>query len=973
MFVHMKKLLFLLLAWSPTFAQQTFTAIQVEPTVAYLQSNHLRMARLLFHGGNSTAGMAYISFNGLQDSISVPGGLQTFELSLPGPAITKEVQLEVRYQSQGRNYTARSMVSPARTWTVYILPHSHVDVGYTNVQEKVLKIHMSNIDTAISLAERTQNYPADARFKWNTEAVWVVDNYLARADDAKKKRFWDAVAKGWINIDASYGNINTSATSAAQQIHQFKKGMELAKAHGLELHSMFQGDVPGASWGIAAQSDITGVHYFLSAPNASDRIGAADTWRDHPFYWQSPSGGQQVLFWQCSPYSIGYAFKGSKIPNFFTVDEPKPYYTGKPDDYFLNPFLFNYLGGLEKKPFPYDMTLLTWAISDNAPLDPELSDAVKNWNEKYASPHLVITSVPQFFQALETKWKDKIPTVKGDYTEYWTDGIASAARETGLNRNAADWLQQAGAIWALRNKPGFPTNTYDSALTDLVMFNEHTWGAYNSVWEPNAPGVLQQWAYKKAFVDRGSALADSLLKVSLATGSVNTSLSANAGKTADVSIPNAVDVYNAIGQMRTALAIIPAALSQAGDQVLDSKGHKVPSQRLSTGELAILVQAAPFSKQRFTIHAGKATAPAHIASVKGARLQNEYYTLELDSHTGNITTLQKTGLSGNLADSTGLNEYVYLPGDSLQKLEHSGAAQISIKEAGPLVVSLLARSDAPGANSLQREVMLVAGEDQVRITNTIDKKAIGTKEAVHFVFPFKVPGAQVHYSIPAGSITAEADQLPYSNRNWYTLQRWADVSNGNRGVTWSSPDAPLFQIGGLTTEGLLGSLENSDKWIKYMEQSPLIASWVMNNLWHTNFRRDQEGVTTFHYYIQAHGSYNALQANEQGLNAHQPLVVSAATGGVEESLFFNISSPDVYVESMQPAKDGQGVILELVNSADHKTTVLINSKDKLNVIKTDILEASQGRLSQNFELPAKGVIMIRVMKALLGNNNRFVE
>jgi alpha-mannosidase len=105
---------------------------------------------------------------------------------------------------------------------------------------------------------------------------------------------------------------------------------------------------------------------------------------------------------------------------------------------FLNPYLFKYLGDLEQQAFPYDMSILTWAMSDNAPIDPELPDAVKAWNEHYESPKLIITSVQQFFNDFEKKYKNQIPSYAGDYTEYWTDGVSSAANETAKNRKASD-------------------------------------------------------------------------------------------------------------------------------------------------------------------------------------------------------------------------------------------------------------------------------------------------------------------------------------------------------------------------------------------------------------------------------------------------------------------------------------------------------------------------------------------------------
>ena len=962
MFVHMKyklvKLLFFACLAAPgARAQDThqpFTSIELQPTVAYLNyhSGEARMARLLFHGGASySPAMVYISFNGREDSVQVaasPAGITDYELPLPGEPVNKDTQLFIRYVTSGQAYTARCMVAPTRQWKVYIMPHSHVDIGYTNVQAKVLAIHMNNIDEAIKIAARTANYPPEARYKWNTEALWVVDKYLAAASEEKKQTFWDAVKKGWINLDGAYANTNTSATSPAQLLHLFSLGARLAKEHHIPIHTMFQGDVPGATWGLSSQSDITGIKYFLSAPNASDRIGSSGQWRDKPFYWRDASGQHQLLFWQSSPYSIGYKLKGSKIPNFFTIEDPKPYYTGKPTENFLNPYLFSYLSKLEQESFPYNMTLLTWAMSDNAPIDPELPDAVKAWNERYASPKLIITSVKQFFGDFEAAWKDKIPVISGDYTEYWTDGIGSGARETAINRNASDRLQQAGAIWAIRGKSAYPADDFNKTWTDLVMFNEHTWGAYNSVSAPHDPKAVSQWKYKQAFALDAQSQSEALLG------------SSTEGTPAG---NNAIDVYNTIDRPRTTLVIVPANLSKSGDGVKDFQGRKVPSQRLSTGELAFIATGLPaFSKQRFTIHPGAAWVQKR-ATVKGNTLQNGIYSITLDGNTGNITRLQKNGTDVNLADSGGLNQYTYLPGDSAEKVEYSGPANIRIKEKGPLVVSLLVTSSAPGARSLSREIRLAAGIDRVAVINTLDKTAIGTKESVHFEFPFHIPGAQVRYSIPWGSITAEADQLPHTNRNWYTQQRWVDVSNKNVGVTWSSPDAPLFEIGRYPTAGLIGGLHDSPRWISFTEQQPLITSWVMNNLWHTNFRRDQEGITTFRYYLQVHAAYDAAAVNTTGLENHQPPVVAAATGPASESLFFNISGEKIYVENIYPASNGKGVLLQLVNTAGETASVTISPKNNhtsLNIWKSNLQEEDKDPLPNSFSIPAKGIIMIHV-------------
>jgi len=929
--------------------KSSFSSIEVQPTAAYImhKGKEARVARIVFHGGKfyNTANVSVL-FNGITDTLLISAnaeGLDVVEVPLPGAPVAVTTQATITVAQGNKVSYARCLVEPARKWSVFILPHSHVDIGYTNVQEKVLKLHMENIDESIALAEKTKDYPAGSRYKWNTEAVWVVENYLAKADESKRKRFWNAVKNGWIGVDAAYGNINTSATGARQLLQMFYTGKKLGKENGIDIKTMFQGDVPGSSMGLSAQVAQTGVRYFLSGPNASDRIGYLAQWQDKPFYWQPPSKQQKLLFWQCQPYSIGYRLKGSKIPNFFTIEDPKPYYTGNPQKYFLNPDIFNYLATLEKNAFPYNMTLVTWALSDNAPIDPELPDAVKEWNEKYVSPKLVICTTNDFFETLESNYKDKIPVITGDYTEYWTDGLGSAARETGINRNASEALQQADGVMAIKHYPKYPAARVNEAWKNMLLFSEHTWGAYNSVEEPENEKVKSEWAMKSGFALNGGKIADSLLKVALnpvATGSK-------------------INVYNTNSWNRTDVVLVPAALSGGRDIVKTAGGKTIPSQRLKSGELAFVAEDVPALGARQYILA-KGRAGAGTENGNNNTLDNGIYTITVDNTTGNITNVTRKDNGRNIVGSA-FNKYIYLPGDSLEKMVTTGAVTVKRYESGPVVNSLVIESGAPGANALTREIRLVQGIDRVEVINNIDKKAVLAKESLLFQFPFAVPEGQVKYDIPWGSVKAEADQLPYANRNWYTIQRWLDVSNNDFGVTWSSPDAPLAVIGKISIANLLGGLHFSPQWKKFTEQSPLIYSWAMNNLWHTNFPARQSGPVTFRYYFTVHGKYNDFETVKRGFENTWPLLAGSADQPAPGSLY-NITGDNVYTEGVKPSADGRALILYLVNAGgtDSRVTITSAKNTALTLHETNILEESLGALENGFILPAKGILMVRV-------------
>jgi alpha-mannosidase len=945
-----------LLLLATSFAQvipaKSFTAIELQSVSAYLKYNgkEARVARLLFKGGKCFRETHLsITFNGQKQEVIIPAsaeGWDTYELPLPGEAVTKETEAAVQFYADKQLYHARCMVAPCRKWSVYVLPHSHVDIGYTNVQSKVLKLHMDNIDEALALAAKTKDYPAAARYKWNTEAMWVVDNYLKQSGAEKKKAFWDAVRNGSIGLDGGYGNINTSITGSRQLLQMFYEALQQAKEQGITVNTLFQGDVPGFSWGLATQAEQTGVKYFISGPNASDRIGYLAQWQDKPFYLLSPSGKHKMLFWQCQPYSLGYQLKGNKIPNFFSVEDPKPFYTGKPSQNFLDPTLFNYLSGLEQKSFPYDMTILTWAMSDNAPIDPELPDAIKAWNEKYASPQLITTTTKQFFNAFEQKYQQSIPSISGDYTEYWTDGLGSAAKETGISRVAAEDLQQADAIWAINKKTAYPGTDFREAWKNILLFSEHTWGAYNSISKPEDPKAKEQWSVKQSFSLNAQKQTETLLRKA-----------AEAGKP----LRNSIDVYNTLSWARTGLVTVAADMSKAGNIVVNEQGVKIPAQRLSTGELVFVAPNIPaLGKSRFIIQKGSAATAANNNN-STTTIENSLYKIVVDPATGTIASLEKKGINHKLVDSAGFNQYIYLPGDSLAKMKTAGNIKITLKENGSVLTSLLVTAEAPGANQLQSEFRLVNGVDRVEVINTIDKKAIRSKESIHFAFPFNIDRPQVHYNIPWGMAQAEADQLVHANRNWYTMQRWLDVSGNDYGITMSSIDAPLFEIDSITTGGLLGGLRLSPLWLKSTRQSSNIYSWVMNNLWHTNFRVEQEGVATFRYYFTAHGPDWGVLANRIGLENHRPLIAAPASGAASVGSLFELEAGGVYVEDIKPAYDGKGVIAHLVNGLDIDTEVSIKRKQPgITLTKSNLLEENVGSLPDKFVLPAREIITVRI-------------
>ncbi len=802
----------------------------------------------------------------------ITNGTKTVEIQVPEVKQTTEAILAI---VAGPQVLAAQKITlkPVRHWEVYILMHSHTDIGYTDLQPNIEKKQANNVIHALDLIRQTKNYPAGSRFKWNLEVMWTADQFYRVATPEQKREFEQDVRDGYIGVDAMYANLLTGLSRSEEMMRQISLATDLGRRCGTKVDSMMISDVPGLTWGIVAALAQHDVKYISDGPNPGDRIGYVRVkYENHPFYWESPSGREQALYWGAQG---GYAIGHSGAP--------------------LLKSLLPLLANLEDDHYAYDLVQLRWTRGDNGPPDEAVMPTVRDWNAKYAYPKLIIATTSEALHAFENRYHDQLPVLRGDMTPYWEDGAGSSASETGINRHTADRLVQAETIWALRNPGKFPVDDFDSAWRKTALYSEHTWGAYNSVSQPDLPFVKQQWKYKQAYALDASAESRTLM---------DQALGAN-----PAAVAASVDVFNTTSWPRTDLVTLPK--ETVGDAVQDENGKAVPSQRLASGELAFLAQAVPpFGAKRFTIKPGPPLASGH-ATVKGNTLSTPELALTLDEKTGDIVSLRAGDANTEFAAGK-LNNYVYLPGADPANAQPSGPATISVKEAGPLVVSLVAESDAPGCHHLTREVRLIDGIDRVEISDLIDKTAVRSVEGVHLGFDFNVPNPVVHINSPGAIGQPEIDQLPGACKNWFCVERWVDISSPDRGVTWSTADAPLLELGGLTAN-LPRSQPDPNAYLKHIRPSAQIYSWVMNNHWHTNYRADQAGPVWFRYAIQPHGAYDPVAATRFGVNSTEPLIVRPASNEPPLASRLTIDPPTVIATAFKPSDDGQALILRLYN------------------------------------------------------------
>jgi alpha-mannosidase len=867
-------------------------------------------------------------------------GAQTIEWLLP--AVEQEKKLMVTVEAGGQRLATGSVtLKPVPKLTVYILPHSHTDIGYTEIQTAIEKKQVNNLVQGIEFARQTAGYPAGARFVWNVEVLWAADLYLNRLDARQRQDFLAAVQKGQVALNGMYLNELTGLCRPEELIRLFRYATQWAAQCGQRIDSAMISDVPGYTWGTVPAMAQAGIKYFSTAPNYFDRIGTIlREWENKPFYWIGPDGQSKVLVW--IPF-WGYAMShryGRMSPQL--VDD--------------------FCDGLRRKNYPYDIAYVRWSgHGDNAVPDPSICEFVRDWNAKYAWPRFVISSTSDAFRALEQRYESRLPRVRGDWSPYWEDGAGSSALETALNRASADRLAQAETLFALRALPTYPAQAFAEAWNQVLLYSEHTWGAYCSVSGPERQETKEQWAIKQNYAREADRQSRELLRDALSPAPTRRP-GPNAG----------VELINTLAWPRSELVILPTNLVAATNGISDDHGTPLPTQRLRSGELAfVAAEVPPLAARRYRISTPTALiekrAHAWLPWIENDRLQ-----VRIDERTGSIVELRERGQTNNYVDtsgSEGLNDYLYLSGDRLSDLQRNGPVTLRVGETGPLVASLIIESEAPGCARLIREIRLVVGQDYVEMIDTVDKSRLSAKsymakegkESVNFAFPFNVPQGQLRLDIPFAVIQPELDQMPSACKNWLTVGRWADVSNRERGITWVTLDAPLIEVGGLTAT-LLNSQTNPDVWRKRIEPTQKIYSWAMNNHWGTNYRAYQEGATRFRFIVRPHRKFNPAEASRFAIGLSQPLLpVPAAEDAFAMVPRLKVSSPEVLVTAFKPSDDGKARIVRLFGASKQKRAVTLEwaKPEPKQLWISDTSESPLKKLQGPVAVPAWGLVTLR--------------
>lgn len=890
--------------------------IEARPTALYAQPDgHNNLVRVSVSGLDAPAARARVTDRKGQ-LVGSAGLLPTPD----GTALAGEVfvplsePVEYLFEivvGKDRRASRRIQLLPAKRWTLYWLSTNHTDVGYTDIQERCLEIHRRNLDAALVRLTRTPDY------RWSAECALQIISYAENRAPEQVAALVQALHDGKIGFQALFANMLTGILDHETAARMVWPAGLFARDHGLSFVSAQITDVPGQIPTFPMILAASGVKYLASGLNPDRAVpllseaegrenGLTGPWTPYPqlYWWEGPDGSR-VLHWRNHHYGDGLHFGFN-----YGVQEMgrrlSDYLLGNP--VFLSP------------DWPYDVALLYGVQWDNAPVDERMIANMEDFNRRFAYPRIVPGRAEDFFRDVETRFGTRVPVRRGDTGQYWEDGAASTALELALFRRAQLALRAADLLALWDDRTGGPdggqgararADERRAAWRDALLFGEHTWGAAESIDEPDSRQTVEQWEYKRRFVVGAAAAADSQVADALSR------LAAGQER------GRSRVVFNASSWSRTDITRIPGGAGKGWT----ASGADVAAVDLPDGDALAIISNVPglgYVALQESDHAPRFPVDDGAASDATAG----GFTVRLDPATGAIASLAgPDGRERVKTQSTwsGLNQLVYVAGGERSALWTSGdrrtvanapaldLAQTALVKARRerlpgIGVRLIAERRLAGFPAITSVVTLYDTLPWVDIENRIEKDATLRKEALYIAFPFAFTQPTVELEVPLGRMTVERDQQPGACRDWYCHQHWVWLHEGADGILWSGPDTPLFTLNDIFRGG----------WARRIAPDGTLFAYAMNNYWFTNYAARQSGGFAFRFRLSLLPPGDAAEPVRRGWAACDPLYVGppvdhTAPGSLiarDTALF--IPDAQTMVIGAKRADDGDGAVVKVL-------------------------------------------------------------
>jgi alpha-mannosidase len=888
----------------------------VTPTIFYRHGAELVEAIIRFPGRISE-GEAVLEMQGKRYTAPLTGGSDFGEqrIEFEVPEWTGETAARLTVAGEQRTFDVT--LTSARKWTVFVVPHTHLDIGFTDYQGKVAEMQARVIQQAAALIRQHPD------FRFSMDGSWDLEQLLNTRPPEKQQEILNMIREGKIAMPAQYCNLLTGYASLETLYRSLYYSKDLAQRYRLPFDYANITDVPTYTGAYPSVLASAGVRYWTGGAN-NDRapVFFHEHWNERsPFWWEGPDG-KKVLFWYSRHYMQVQTLFGLP-PMLAAIHDSLPIY----------------LQAFSKPTYKPDAVLIFGTQVENTDLVPETATFVDQWNEQYAWPKLRYATFIDFFHYMDEHYGGTLPIYKGDGGPYWEDGAGSDAFYTAEDRRNQNRALSAevlsSATRSVDANLGAPRELIADIWRNILLFAEHTWTSWNSISSPDHEEAVKQLEVKDDRATRAKLEIDDL---------VNRSMSQLADQ---IHIPaNTLVVFNSLNWRRDAV-VETDLFEHAGLTDLTTR-EAVPLEVLSHREgflrVRFLARDLPAVGYKcFDISYGERGGPAESAPGAGP-VENDFYRITLDAASGAVSSVYDKQLKRELVDTASpykFGQYLYVTGgDGRTRMIHPdmtlAPAKLTVHAAAggrivgvrklPWGRSAVLESRALHTPRIRTEILLFERQKKIEFRYTVQKAAVTTKEGVYFAFPVAAAQPRFSYATQQGWVDPARDLMKGASLEWFNVQYWMAAYGGGAAVGIVPVDAPLASFGDINRGAWPG---------EFHPKSATLFSYAMNNYWHTNYRAAQGGDFAFRYVVTSAADLEPEALTRLAFESMRPVEVNYVVGQdkpgnperplpPEGSSFLETDQPDVALITWKQAEDGDGVILRLQETAGRATNAVVH-------------------------------------------------
>ena len=774
-----------------------------------------------------------------------------------------------------------------KKWKICLIHHSHTDIGYTDPQEKIAAYHVAFIEQVLDIFDEIYKENGDnIGFKWQCENYWQVENFYEQASDTQKQKFESLVKSGDIGLSGNYLNMAELASDRVMRA-MLARVANYSQSLGSPIKSAMSADVNGYSWGFCDQLLDIGVENLISCIHTHHGMFPLYK-KQKPFLWQGPSG-RTLFAWIADHYHLGNEL--FLVPygemSYAIQDEFSAFPDAFDPVYIATTRITRYLKNLEQENYPFDFVpiMVSGAVTDNAyPNKGIVERAKKIMEQTEGQINIQMSTLDNFFAMAKDNIQTKdIPVYAGDWNDWWADGVGSTPNIVKLYRDAERKLELLSLLKENHHANDSRQNKdlQDSAIKNMMLYAEHTWGYYASVSDPCNSMVNELECKKSAHAINANSTLTQLLGNNL--------------KSYGEKLPSASEekIYKIINPFAYAVNDCVLLKLYPYERISGKKAVQVPGEYFEVIDCAtdkplniqhdlmglgvyVHVVLGPNETRTVSLrfrnfesirtsknfaHTG-ADGVSDIAG-KDNFLDTEQFCISLQKNIGIRSIIYKKDGTNIIKDNSeysafsGIYECTPANNDVCGVRRSMGRnRKLAATLRYPAVFTgakLLAKGNIYNTIQLDYQmkgtkfytVILKIYKTMPRIDAVVrlHKDSTSAAENVYVSLPFTTGEAESKYIDKSGCIMRPGiDQIPGSNKEFYLLQNGMCINSEKKSLVLSIQDAPLIVLGELEA-GPIQLCSGQD----YKFNSETAYSWIMNNFWETNFKLDLGGFYEFAY------------------------------------------------------------------------------------------------------------------------------